>query len=282
MGQALAQALLAGGHDTTVWNRTRSKAEALAGRGAGVAPDLAAAVASADLVVTCLRDHRATLEVLQSLPATAFAGRTVVVFASSTPDEARRTRDWADARGIEVLSGVIMVPTPLIGTPEALVLYAGPVQALDRHRPVLEAIAARSEYVGSDPGRAALLDTAMLEVYFSALTAFLHASALVAAHGLSSTDFVPWASSMAHILPDSFAGIAANIDAGSHPGTEDRLDMELAALTHMVDASREAGLDSRLPELMQDLARHAVDRGHGADSWSRVVELFRPETGATR
>lgn len=50
--------------------------------------------------------------------------------------------------------------------------------------------------------------------------------------------------------------------------------MELAANSHIVNTSREAGLDGRLPELMRDLARRAVDEGHSADGWSRVVELL--------
>lgn len=51
--------------------------------------------------------------------------------------------------------------------------------------------------------------------------------------------------------------------------------MELAALGHIVRTSRESGLDSRFPELMHGLARTAVDRGYGADGWSRVVDMLR-------
>lgn len=275
MGSALAQAFLAGGLDTTVWNRTRSRAEPLALAGAEVAPDLASAVDAADLVVTCLRDHGTTRELLGSLAAEVYADRTVVVLASSTPTEARETQAWAEARGIRALTGAIMVPTPLIGTPQSLILYAGREELLNQHRPALEVIAPRSEYVGDDPGLASLLDTAMLEVFFAGMTAFLHATAMVTAQGLSGASFVPWAKEMLAILPATFEGLAADVDAGKYPGTEDNLTMELAALSHMVNTSRESGMDTRLPELMHDLARQAVDQGHGADGWSRVVEILR-------
>lgn len=56
--------------------------------------------------------------------------------------------------------------------------------------------------------------------------------------------------------------------------------MERASLEHIVATSHETGLDSRLPELMHDLADRAVARGHGDDSWSRVVEILRQPTGA--
>ena len=275
MGTALARAFLAGGLETMVWNRTRSRAEALGTAGADVAPDLASAINAAGLVVTCLRDHRSTRQLLESLPPEAYADRLVVVLASSTPAEARETQAWADARGIRLLVGAIMVPTPVIGTPQALILYAGRDDLFSSHRAVLEIIAPRSEFVGGDPGLAALLDTAMLEIFFAGMTAFLHAAAMVTGQGLSASDFVPWAKEMLAILPDTFEGLADDVDAGTYPGTEDNLAMEHAALAHMVGTSRELGLDSRLPELMHDLALKAMDRGHHEDGWSRVVEILR-------
>lgn len=119
----------------------------------------------------------------------------------------------------------------------------------------------------------------MLEVFFAGMTAFLHAAAMVTAQGLSGTSFVPWAKELLSILPDTFEGLAADVDADTYPGTEANVAMELAALSHVVDASREIGLDSRLPELMRDLAHQAVDEGYGADGWSRVVEILRSPSG---
>lgn len=275
MGSALAQAFLAGGVTTTVWNRTQSRADALASAGAQVAPDVAAAVKASDLIVTCLRDHNSTRELLESLPVEEYADRSVVVLASSTPEEARETQAWADAQGIRVLIGAIMVPTPLIGTPDSLILYAGRLEVLDQHRAALEVIAPRSEFLGDDPGLAALHDTAMLEIFFAGMTAFLHAAAMVTGQGRSAASFTPWAKEMLAILPETFDALAADVDAGAYPGTQDNLAMEAAALSHVVETSREAGVDSRLPELMRDLARQAIKQGHGADGWSRVVEVLR-------
>lgn len=275
MGSALAHALLSAQTTTTVWNRTASKAQPLERSGAVNAPDAAAAVAASDLVITCLRDHASTRRLLDEMPTGDLAGRTVVVFASSTPDEARKTQAWADAKGIDLLIGAIMVPTPVIGTPEALILYSGREELLETQRPTLEKLAPRSPFVGADPGMASLLDTAMLEVFFAGMTAFLHAAALVTANGLSASDFVPCATSMLDILPATFTGLAADTDRGEYPGDQDNLAMELSALTHMVQTSRDAGVDPALPALLRDLAQEAVDRGHGADGWSRIVEVLR-------
>lgn len=56
MGSALARALLRGGQDVTVWNRTSAKAEPLVRDAATAAPDLVAAVAGSPVVVVAV-DH---------------------------------------------------------------------------------------------------------------------------------------------------------------------------------------------------------------------------------
>ncbi|MFE0747374.1 hypothetical protein [Gordonia sp. NPDC058843] len=136
-------------------------------------------------------------------------------------------------------------------------------------------LAPRSLFVGDDPGVAAVLDTGMLEIFFSGMTAFLHAAALVTSAGHTASSFVPMAVEMVDILPATFRGLAADVDAGEYPGTEDSIGMEAAALGHMVSSTEEAGVDARLPRLLHDLATRAVDEGYGADGWSRVFDLLR-------
>lgn len=275
MGAAVAQALLRSGVPTTVWNRTPERTRAQAAAGAEVAASAEAAVRSADLVVTVLRDHGATRDVLGAVPDDAFAGRTVVNFASGTPGSARASADWAEGRGISWMSGAIMVPTPLIGTPDALLLLSGDQAVFDRHADVVRLVGGDARHVGPDHGLASLLDIGMLEVFFAGMTSFLHATAMLSAQGVSATEFLPFARVMVDILPGTFEGLARDVDAGSYPGTEDNLAMELTALSHIAEASDEIGLDSRLPQLIRDLAAAAVDAGHGGDGWSRVVEVLR-------
>ncbi|MFJ8468374.1 NAD(P)-binding domain-containing protein, partial [Streptomyces swartbergensis] len=65
MGRALAEAFVAAGHPTTVWNRTPGRAGPLVDQGALHAASIADAVAASGLVVTCLttfEDTRAALE----------------------------------------------------------------------------------------------------------------------------------------------------------------------------------------------------------------------------
>jgi 3-hydroxyisobutyrate dehydrogenase-like beta-hydroxyacid dehydrogenase len=50
-------------------------------------------------------DHAATLEVLDGEVAEQLQGRTLVQFATDTPDEARELGAWGQRHGIAVLDG---------------------------------------------------------------------------------------------------------------------------------------------------------------------------------
>jgi 3-hydroxyisobutyrate dehydrogenase-like beta-hydroxyacid dehydrogenase len=274
MGTALARALLAAGVPTTVWNRSAGRTRPLADEGAVVAETLRSAVAGARVVIVCLRDHDAFQEVFGELGTDVRDSGTMVHLSSATADRARATAAWAARRGIPYLNGAIMVPTPLIGTPESLLLYSGSASVFQAHRYDLEPLGT-ADYLGEDPGLASLFDVAMLEIFFAGMTSFLHAAAMMSAADVPARTFLPYAERVVSILPETLAGLARDVDARSYPGDEDNLAMDAAALDHIVTASEDSGTDSRLAVVMRDVARRAVTAGQGADGFSRLVEHLR-------
>lgn len=275
MGSALARAFIAAGHPTTVWNRTPERATPLGSLGAAIAADPVAAVAAAPLVVINLLDRGAVEAVLAA--AGSLTGRTIVNLTNTTPDDARRIAEKATAEGARYVDGTIMVTTTMIGTADALVLYSGDADAFATHRSTLAALGGELDFLGADPGRAAMHDLGMLDVFFAGMTAFLHASAMVGADGIAAGAFLPYAQRVLDVLRASLPQLATDVDAGTYPGTEDNLAMELAALEHIVATSRAHDLDPAVPELSRDLAAAAVAAGHGRDGYSRVVEILRSD-----
>lgn len=280
MGTALARAFLAAGHSTTVWNRSVARAEALRATGATVAPDPPAAAAAAPLLVFCLLDRHAVDAVLDATGS--LAGRTVVNLTSSTPEDARAVAERVTAAGARYLDGTIMVPTPMIGSAEAFVLYSGDADGFAEHRATLTALGGELEFLGTDPGRAAVLDLGMLDVFFAGMAAFLHAAALVGADGVPAGRFVPYAQRILDLLGPTFAQLAGDVEAGEHPGEEDNLEMELAFLDHIVATSRARGIDASIAEAPRALVAATIAAGHGSDGFSRIIDLLRPATDANR
>ncbi|MEV8311053.1 NAD(P)-binding domain-containing protein [Streptomyces flavidovirens] len=175
MGRALAGAFLDAGHPTTVWNRSEGKGEDLLARGAVLAPTAEAAVRSAELTVVCVVDYDASQAILEPL-AEALAGRVLVNLTSDSPERARTAAVWADEHGIAYLDGAVMVPTPLVGGADALILFAGARPAFEKYETTLKALAGQAAYLGEDHALAAVYDLSMLDFFYASMSGLVHAS----------------------------------------------------------------------------------------------------------
>lgn len=140
MGGAMARRLESAGHELTLWNRTQERAEAL---GVGkVAATPAEAAEGAEVVISMLTDAdavRATY--LGEEGAARAAKRQVFVEMSTAGPGVAKDVVPAIERG-----GALFVEAPVMGTIGAVeagtlvVLAAGTDAAIERARPVLEAL----------------------------------------------------------------------------------------------------------------------------------------------
>ncbi|MFF8385657.1 NAD(P)-dependent oxidoreductase [Streptomyces kanasensis] len=274
MGSALAAAFLAAGHPTTVWNRTPAKADDLVADGARRAGTVADAVAASELVVVCVLDYGVVRELLEPL-ADGLAGRTLVNVTSGSPEQARETARWAAGQGARYLDGGIMTTPPGVGDAASMFLYSGSTEALEAHRATLAVLGDPID-LGEDPGVASLYDAGLLGMMWSVFGGWLHATALVGADGVAAEAFTPvalrWLSTVS-LFVERYAG---QIDAGRYPGDDATIDVQLAAVDHLLHAGAQRGVDGRLPELHRELMAKAVADGHGGDSYARLIEAFRP------
>lgn len=265
MGSALAAAFLRAGHRVTVWNRSEAKAAPLVAMGAHAAGSALEAQRSAPVVVACVLDYPALTEILDpELPG------ILVNLTSGSPEQAREMA----ARGLRYVDGGIMTTPPGIGDERSMILYSGDQDAFAEARSLLSALA-EPVNLGADPGLAALYDTALLGIMWATLTGWLHASALVTADGATAAHFTPLATRWLGPVAGFIGTYAEQVDAGSYPGSDATLDVHLATLNHLVHASEVRKIDPTLPRLFHDYALKAVEAGHGADGWARIIELLR-------
>jgi 3-hydroxyisobutyrate dehydrogenase-like beta-hydroxyacid dehydrogenase len=267
MGQAMVRAFVARGVATTVWNRTAGRAEGL---GATVAPDAAAAVATNQLVVLSLTDYQAMYDILADVDVT---GKVVVNLSSDTPAKTRDAAAWLAERGADLLVGGVMVPAPLVGGEHAYVFYSGPRGVFDKHADLL-GLVGRAEYLGESHILAQLYYQAQLDIFLTSLSAYLHASALLAAAGVSAKQFARYAVDNFNSLSMYVNPAAENIDSRNHPGDLANVTMMGATADHIVGASRELGVDTGLPEAVQAQYHRAIQAGHGTSGWTSLVEVL--------
>ncbi|MEU2511412.1 NAD(P)-dependent oxidoreductase [Streptomyces syringium] len=273
MGSALAGAFLAAGHTTTVWNRSAARADALVGRGAVRAASVRDAVTASELVVICVTTYDDVHAVLDPV-AGDLAGRTLVNLTSGTPEQARAGAAWAAGHGAGYLDGAIMTTPPGIGSAEFMLLYSGSPTAFAAHRTTLASLGDPLD-LGADPGLASLYDTALLGLMWSALSGWLHGTALTGSEGVPARDFTPVAIRWLTAVTGFMSTYAPQVDAGHYPGDDATLDIHLASMDHLVHASEAGGLDTGLPLLLKAFVARAVTAGHGGDSYARLVEIVR-------
>ena len=143
MGFPMAGWLSGAGHAVTVFNRTREKAEACAGRyGGSVAGSLAEAAAGADIVFTCVGDDPDVREVVLGADGVLQAMRPGTVFVDHTTASAGLAREIAEAgrkRGIGCLDAPVSGGQAGAEQGALTVMVGGEQDAYDRAEPVIAA-----------------------------------------------------------------------------------------------------------------------------------------------
>ena len=145
MGAPMAGHLARAGHDVTVYNRTRAKAEAT---GLSVADTPARAAQGADAVVTCVGNDDDLAGVTLGTDGAFAAMRDDAVFIDHTTVSASIAQRLAAARALSV-------DAPVSGGQagaekgQLSIMCGGSDAALAKARPVMEAYAARIVHVGA-------------------------------------------------------------------------------------------------------------------------------------
>jgi 3-hydroxyisobutyrate dehydrogenase len=147
MGAAMARRLLAAGHGVHVWNRTREKAEALAGaKDADAVGDLAGLA----VVFTTVADDASLLRVTLGeggLLRGHEAPRYLVDASTVAAETSERVRQFAADRGATLLAAPISGNPKVVRAGRASIVASGPKDAFQEVEPLLRAIGAVT-YVG--------------------------------------------------------------------------------------------------------------------------------------
>ncbi|HTT05197.1 MAG TPA: NAD(P)-dependent oxidoreductase [Steroidobacteraceae bacterium] len=154
MGYAMAQRLLAAGHPLHIWNRTRSKAEPLAARGARLA-ERSAQLAASQVLFTMLATGDDLLEVLFGTNGVLGQGdgapRPGIVVDCSTigVEESAQVRTRLSALGIRYLAAPVSGNPRCVPAGKLSSVVSGPKDAFDSVEPLIRTYAVRGvSYVG--------------------------------------------------------------------------------------------------------------------------------------
>ena len=140
MGGAMARRLKTQGHELTLWNRTREKAEAL---GAGkVAATPAEAAREAEVVISMLTDADAVRTAYLGDEGALKSAKSQVFIEMSTagPNIAADLAPRLEKAGAQYVEAPVIGSVPAVEAGTLVVLAAGKESAIERARPVLQAL----------------------------------------------------------------------------------------------------------------------------------------------
>lgn len=152
MGAAMAARLLRAGHGVSVWNRTRSKTEALEKMGAQIA-DAPSDLATCPVVFTMVSTGDDLEQVLFGDNGVLTGDvRPQIVVDSSTVDieHAATLRERAGAVGVTLLAAPVSGNGKVVTAGKLTIAVSGSAEAYEKVRPLLLAIGRSVTYVGDN------------------------------------------------------------------------------------------------------------------------------------
>jgi 3-hydroxyisobutyrate dehydrogenase-like beta-hydroxyacid dehydrogenase len=280
MGLPMASNLINASFRLVVYNRTRDRARPLVERGATLA-DRPADAARGDVVVTMLADDRAVEEVtfgpdglLDALPVGGVHLSTSTIGVAL----ARRLTDAHER------AGTAFVAAPVFGRPEAaasaalFIVAAGKSGAIDRCRPVLDALGQRTFAVGEEPAAAAVVKLTGNFLIASVIESLAEAFALVRKSGIDPAVYLDLLTNTLFTAPvyKVYGGLIAG---QRYQPAGFRLPLGLKDVGLVLSAAQAASVPMPVASLVRDHMIAALAQGHAQDDWSVLGRVVARNAG---
>ena len=149
MGSGMAANLVGAGHDVLVWNRTRAKAEAVAG--ASVAESPRDVLDRCDIIMICVSDTPDVVELFEGAPGLLEAvrsGQLIVDHSTISPSETIRLGTLVAERGGAWIDAPVSGGSEGAARGTLSIMIGGDADDVARARPYLEAFGTTITHVG--------------------------------------------------------------------------------------------------------------------------------------
>jgi 3-hydroxyisobutyrate dehydrogenase-like beta-hydroxyacid dehydrogenase len=280
MGLGMAHNLLRAGHSLAVYNRSREKAEAIAGEGARVADSPADACRDAEAVLTMVADDQALEEVVFGSDGIASAMKKDCVHLShstiSTALARRLTAEHAERK-----QGYLSVP--VFGRPDAaeagrlLVVAAGPSELVERCRPLFEAIGRQTFVVGAEPWQANVAKVCGNFMIIGIIEALGEAYATMRKAGVAPLAFLEIMDAL--FRSQFIANYGRIIAEEQFEPAKFALKLGLKDVRLVLAAADECGAPMPLASLVHDHLLSALAQGQGEMDWSSMTRVLARNAG---
>jgi 3-hydroxyisobutyrate dehydrogenase-like beta-hydroxyacid dehydrogenase len=280
MGSGIAKSLLRAGHRVTVFNRTRSRAEALLADGAIVAASVAEACRS-EIAFTMVADD-AALEgfvfeeggILASLP------RGAVHVSLSTISVALSDRLAAE----HAKAGQAYLAAPVFGRPEAAeagrlaVVVGGQGATVQKCKPLFEAMGPKLFVVGERPSMANVVKLSGNFLIATVLESLSEALAFARKSGVDPAALMEFLTATLFNAP-VYKTYGELIVQGKHEPAGFALPLGLKDVRLVLQAAEAANVPMPIASVVRDRFITAMARGNQDKDWSVIGRVAAEDAG---
>jgi 3-hydroxyisobutyrate dehydrogenase-like beta-hydroxyacid dehydrogenase len=280
MGLPMARNLLKAGYSLYVFNRTAARAAELLAQGATWAPSPRRVAEQAEVVLSMLADDAALETVTLStdgILAGLSNGRVHVDMSTVSPQLAQRLTHRYRERGVHY------VAAPVFGRPEAAVAAklwicpAGPLEIVERCRPLFETMGQGVIVVGTEPRLASALKLVGNFFVVSAIETLGEAFTLAEKAGLKIDTVLAVINALLPVPLFQGYGTRMARNEFSPPGFGLRLGLKDVGLMRAL--AEEVAAPLPLADLAHGHLLAALAKGRGDLDWGALITVVRELAG---
>jgi 3-hydroxyisobutyrate dehydrogenase-like beta-hydroxyacid dehydrogenase len=280
MGAPIARLLLTQGHNVTLWNRDRRKADAIQSDNARIAASPQDAVANAKIAFTMLADDLATEAVLFGNPESGGdrqgfrrgfldalpPGAIHVTLSTISVALARRITAAHQERGQHHVGAPVFGRPAVAEAGKLWIVTSGADEPLAQVRPLLESVSRGLTLVSSEPWQAHALKLGGNLMITSMIQTLSEAFVYAESQGIPPALFHQTVNSalFQSQLYENYGKTILN--PPKHPGATVSLGIKDTRLAR--EAAAEAGVHMRLADYFADVLHRAKEAGFADEDWA--------------
>jgi 3-hydroxyisobutyrate dehydrogenase-like beta-hydroxyacid dehydrogenase len=294
MGSAIARNLIKAGHDLTVYNRTRSRAEAFASLGARIAETPAEAAADREALITMLADDAAVEDVIfsprdpqRSSPAGMVVGNAIgalpagAVHISMSTISIGLSRRLAESHREKQQH---YLAAPVFGRPDAaaaaklFLVAAGPAEQIERCRPLFDAAGQKTFTVGEEAQAANVIKLAGNFLITTVIESLGEAFAFGRKFGVDPHAFLDILTNSLFTAP-VYRNYGSMIASDKFEPAGFKLPLGLKDNRLLLAAAEEAAVPMPMASLVHDRFVAALAQGLGEADWAAIAHISYQNAG---
>lgn len=276
MGSGLAKNLIKNGFDTTGFDLSAARMEALVNLGGKPAESVAEVGRNADAVFVMVMNGDQAKSLIfgeGGLRSVMAEGSVILLTATIKPSEAREIGEGLEGSTIHLVDSPVSGGFPGAQGGTLTMMAAGDDAVLDKVRPVMEAVSATIHRVGTEAGMGQTVKSCLQSLIGSIFSATFEAAALAAKAGVSGEVLYK-------VFSTSGAGCGVsntaleNIIDRKFEGTGSSIATMYKDLTISLDMARELGVPLHTASTAMQLFQAGKTKYPNGDNWvvTRIIE----------